>query len=102
MHFGDRLQGEFENADEVSEQLDKQIIKNYILHPSNYFAYQRLHGEYPQGNYSDEALPFESSRLPVKEQEFEERLAQCPVEQRPYWLAAYANPIVSKQNLGFM
>lgn len=102
VHFGEKLQADFENADEVAEQLDRQIIKNYILHPSNYFAYQKLHGEYPKGVYSDKALSFDSSKLTVKEKEFEERLAQCPAEQQPYLLAAYANPIVSKQKLGFM
>ena len=102
VHFGEKLQADFESADEVAEQMDLQIIKNYVLHPSNYFAYQKLHGEFPEGVYSDKGLAFDSAKLASKAKEFDERLANISVEQQPYLLAAYANPIVSKQKLGFM
>lgn len=102
VQYGEKLQGKFENADQVAEQLDLQIIKNYVLHPSNYFAYQKLYGNFPEGVYSEKALPFDSAKLAGKEREFNERLNQCPAERQHYLLEAYANPIVSKQKMGFM
>jgi hypothetical protein len=36
--FGVPLIGDFDNADEVAEEIDMQIYKNYHLHPSNLIA----------------------------------------------------------------
>ncbi|MDB6061779.1 MAG: cytochrome oxidase Cbb3 [Verrucomicrobiaceae bacterium] len=96
--FGKRLQGEFASPDAVAAAIDKQIIDLYVLHPTNFFAYQVLHGSYPN-------LPCGSSGVPFKESEhrniqtvFTQRIAAIPEAHRPYALAIYANPIVSKLN----
>jgi len=49
LSFGTPLKGEFNSADEVATEVDRQIIGNYLLHPSNYFAYKMLYGNYPDG-----------------------------------------------------
>jgi len=36
--FGEPLSGNFESAEEVAEEIDQQIYKNYYLHPSNLIA----------------------------------------------------------------
>ncbi|TEW53194.1 1-acyl-sn-glycerol-3-phosphate acyltransferase [Psychromonas sp. RZ22] len=36
--FGTPLSGDFENADEVAEEIDTQIYQHYFLHPSNLIA----------------------------------------------------------------
>ena len=102
VHFGEKIESGFETAEEVARLMDQQIIANYVLHPSNFFAYKLLHGDYPQGVYSDQAIPFVATKLREKEQEFAARLEACPTEKQRYFLEAYANPIVSKQKLGLM
>jgi len=36
--FGEVLNSEFENADQVAEEIDRQIYQDYYLHPSNLIA----------------------------------------------------------------
>lgn len=96
--FGEVLQDNFEDADAVAAWLDKQIIDGYVLHPSNYFAYEKLYGEFPEGLYSSRRLPFNAPAMSKEKRIFEERLAAIPEALQPFWLNAYANPIVSKRN----
>jgi hypothetical protein len=102
VNFGSVLDGEYENADAVATAMDDQIIKNYILHPSNFFAYEMLHGKMPEGVHSAKNMPFVAGEHQSKRKEFEMRLMQCPQEYRAYFLANYANAIVSKQERGLM
>lgn len=95
--FGEVLTEDFETADDVSSWLDKKIIDNYILHPSNYFAYAELYGEFPEGVYSNKRLPFNAPAMSKEKRQFDERLAEIPEQYKPYVLRAYANPIVSRQ-----
>src|SRR5690606_26160054 len=37
--FGSVLRGDYQDNDDVVEEIDRQILKNYVLHPSNCFAY---------------------------------------------------------------
>lgn len=97
IHFGEVLKEELDDADIVAAWLDKHIIDGYVLHPSNYFAYEKLHGSFPEGVYSKRRIPFNAPAMSKEKREFEERLATVPVELRKQWLEAYANPIISKQ-----
>jgi len=102
--FGERLQEDIEEPDALAEWMDQQVIGLYVLHPSNYFAYYDLHGHYPKGVYSAQHKPFSADLSEIKQERerFDERLAAIEEKLRPYVLKAYANPIVSKQNLGLM
>ena len=91
-----------DDVDDVAALFDREIVTNYVLHPSNYFAYHALHGAYPRGVYGEKRAPFEVSQLESHRAEFAARLENCPPEHRPYFLANYANAIVSKQKLGLM
>jgi hypothetical protein len=87
----------FDSADSVVAEIDRQVVGNYILQPSNCFAYLRLHDELPRDlRYSSNHLPFDEKKLSAEKAEFEQRLAQIPSEQQAIFLAMYANPIVSK------
>lgn len=98
--FGSELSGEFYSADQVAELLDRQIISNYVLHPSNFFAYEKLYGQIPDGLcYSKEHKPWSGTDLESARREFQRRLDACPPEHQSYFLQAYANPIVSKLKL---
>jgi len=91
-----------DSVDEVATMFDREIVTNYVLHPSNYFAFHALYGEYPRGVYGAKCVQFDASALESHRVEFAARLEQCPPDHRPFFLANYANAIVSKQKLGLM
>lgn len=91
--FGDVLSGDFADADAVAAELDRQILKNYRLHASNYAAHAMM---------PDAHLQLLSRNLIIKDLEekrpmFERRVQECPVESRDILIAMYANPVVSKK-----
>lgn len=97
---GDVIDQSFENADAVVAELDRQITSNYVLQPSNCFAYLKLYGQLPENLvYGDKQQAFDANRLSAQKAEFEQRLATIPAEQQPIFLAMYANPIKSKYTL---
>ena len=89
--FGTPIGADFENAEEVAAEIDRQIIELYCLHPTNLQAYRMLHGE-------DAAVPDD---LYLEEgdcsaEQFAARIAAMPEAHRPHALAIYANALVSK------
>lgn len=94
--FGTALKGEFETPEQVAEAVDRQIIDAYVLHPSNFFAYHKLHGHYPDLPCGANREPFAPEQHQAVEQAFGQRIAALPEAHRPYALAIYANPIASK------
>jgi len=89
--FGAPLGAEFEDADHVAQQIDRQVIDLYCLHPTNLYAYDMLYGEHaprPENLYSE---PGDVSR-----EAFEARIDAMPEAHRPYALAIYANAVLSK------
>lgn len=98
--FGEPLHGEFEDADAVAEAMDKQVVANYVLHPSNFFAYKMLHGDYPEGKYSSQLIPFQAEQLQAKERAFQNRMYALPENHRAFALGIYANVFSSKQHFG--
>lgn len=94
--FGKVLHGDYSDNDSVVEELDHQILQNYVLHASNCFAYQTLNGQAPAVNYSAKQIPFDAAALAEERQAFDLRMAAIPSEYRDIVLAMYANPVVSK------
>lgn len=91
--FGDVLAGDYADAEEVAAELDRQILKNYRLHASNYAA---------QAMMPDDHLQLLSRNLIIKDLDekrplFEKRVQQCPPECRDILVAMYANPVISKK-----
>lgn len=98
LSLGTPLHGEFKNPKEVAKEIDRQIITNYRIHPSNYFAYKMLHGKYPKGFDQVEAdykkRPFEK-----REAAFVERMNAIPEKHRTFALRMYTNIIDNKLKL---
>ncbi len=94
--LGDVLHSDYENADQVAADIDRQVWDNYVLHPSNHFAYRELHGSKAAFPVSRQGIDFVSADYVEEEKYFQKRLAAVPAEQRDIFLAMYANPIVSK------
>lgn len=95
--FGQELNGDYEDADELAFEIDKQVINNYVLQPSNCFAYQALHGELPDNiKVGASQNPFDEKQFQVEKQIYKERVKAIDERYRPFVHQMYANPIVSK------
>jgi hypothetical protein len=94
--FGDVLDGDYQDTDELVAALDHQILGNYILHVTNCIAYEILHGKVPAVNYGVKNIPYVPDNLIAERAEFEARMNAIPDGQREIALGIYANPVVSK------
>jgi len=97
--FGSMLDHDFQTMDEVVEDIDRQIIANYHLHPTNCFAYETLHGEAPVVAVGASQIPYDSSAYTQEKAEFAARMDKIPAHEREIALAIYANPIVNQASL---
>lgn len=94
--FGDVLDGDYQDTDELVAALDHQILGNYVLHATNCFAYDMLHGTAPKVKYSAKNIDYDPAPLAAARAEFEARINNIPAEQRDIALGIYANPVASK------
>lgn len=86
--FGQPLNRRFFRAKDVARELDRQIIENYRLWPSNLVA--------------DELLNNDPARVTLEERErFLERIHRWAENLRPYLLRMYANPVQNKKKLAW-
>ena len=82
---GKPIQGEFENSDQVAQEVDRQIHQLYRLWPTNLFAYDYLEG----------TDTFASSYQDFDSEAFLYRFKGAREDVRLYALNAYANPVRS-------
>ncbi|RYZ86193.1 MAG: cytochrome C oxidase Cbb3 [Moraxellaceae bacterium] len=94
--FGSVLHDQYDDTDQLVAEIDHQILRNYVLHASNCFAYEILHGTVPAVTYTEKQIPYDPKFLTEKKAEFVERMNAIPEEQRDIALAIYANPVISK------
>lgn len=95
--FGNPLILEHEvTEEEVAALIDAQIIKNYHLHPSNYFAFFELKPAQEDGYNLAEIFKKTESEIAQLKMNFNARLSAIPEKLRPYVLAMYANPVIAK------
>jgi len=91
--FGDELVGDYADADAVAAELDRQILKNYWLHATNYAAHELIAKE-KEHEISKNLI---IKDLDTVRDKFEKHIAQCPAESRDLLVAMYANPVVNKK-----
>ena len=97
--FGQMLTGEFENAEQVAAEIDRQVWGNYVLHPSNHLAYEiltRKVADFPVGAKGEKFRPDDHAAARKK---LLERVQNVPEAQRDILLHMYANPVISKQKV---
>lgn len=99
VHFGKPLTGEFSDADEVAAAIDRQVLENYVLHPSNIVAYQQLEGRAVPADLEVGYPARTDSISEAQRAAFQQRMASMPEEQREFALAIYANPVRGKLRL---
>lgn len=91
--FGQPLGDTFGNAVDVAAEVDRQILKDYCLHPTNLYAYRRLHECDPP---DAAALYLEPGA--ISEIDFQQRIDAMAAPLRPLALAIYANAVTQKIN----
>lgn len=87
--FGEEITQRVTSADELAEEVDRQIIQNYQLHASNLAAWRLVGNEIPA------ALPVSQEQLSQATRELQRRAAELPPEDRHFLYDAYANPVRS-------
>ena len=97
--FGEVLRGGFDSADAVAAEIDQQIWSNYVLHPSNLIAFQKLRGELVDYPVGCEANDFVEADYLEQQAFLEQRCEGLDTAQREIFLSIYANPVVSKLSL---
>ncbi|WCN07678.1 1-acyl-sn-glycerol-3-phosphate acyltransferase [Marinomonas mediterranea] len=78
--FGDLIDHNCDTPEEMVEEIDRQIVANYAIHPSNEAALAMLNGE----KSGDKA--------------FSEYIDTCPEALRKTVLQMYANPLIQQRN----
>lgn len=96
--FGKPLEGTCLDADDVANQLDSQIRKNYVLHPTNCFAYELLEKSSPAVPVGETAQLFTEMKLDDQRRAFVAHVQACPEPYRDALLRGYANPVLVKMN----
>ncbi len=92
MRLGSPVSGTFTTAEEVAQEIDRQILSNLELFPVNYWALSCL--DDPVYKSLSEQLSIAIEKR--DELAFSYRLRKCPPAYRPYWLRIYANPVLNR------
>lgn len=94
--FGAPIEGDFSDVSALADEIDRQIIGNYVLHPTNLIAYQMIYGEAPDLPVSYPAKPWHPDEHQEAREKFEKRMAAIDERWRDKVIQAYANPVVSR------
>ena len=86
--FGTPLSADFDGAEAVAAEIDRQVLAGYHLFPSHYLALEALDGA---TDLVDHGAISDADRA-----RFQARYQQVPAELRDWWLAQYANPVRHK------
>lgn len=97
--FGTPLHGEFANADAVAAALDRQIVANYVLHPSNCIAWRQLHDGVPDVVCGTAQQRFDPQKFGAQAEQFRQRVSAYPPEEQNLVLQMYARPVINKLEL---
>lgn len=91
--FGQPLVGQFDTAEAVAAAVDAQVVANYHLHPTNFFAYELLHGKAASLPGYERENTAKLQRLKLS---FERRINALPQQHRDIALGIYANIVERK------
>jgi len=86
--FGDPVPA-VENADQLAEEVDRQVLGNYLLHPTNLIAWERLNGPDHRVAWLKAGLDCDWKAC---EKELMARASREREDVRRIFLAMYANP----------
>ena len=84
--FGKVLDDSHHTVQDVVDELDRQIEANYLLHPTNIWAWQMLN---PEREIPSNLNVIKGS---ISRRHFEQRMLAIPEDERDFALRMYANP----------
>jgi hypothetical protein len=92
VNFGDPIDSNFENPEDLAQEIDRQIYALYQIFPTNIIAWQT------QAKRDDAVVEQLKQQWPdedwlVAEAKFQEHLQTVPAEQRILVIDAYAKPV---------
>ncbi|NWL78478.1 glycerol acyltransferase [Pseudomonas taiwanensis] len=91
--FGSEIGSASEDAKQLAQEIDKQILGGYRLFPVHYLAYAMWGERDPELRVPTAAEVFKGDELARAKAEWQKRLDACPEEQRPYLIQQYATPV---------
>ena len=91
LRFGRELTSDYENAEQVADAIDHQIILSYRIQPSNAVAYEQLEGQLP-----DIAENWTEAELSAARTELKGRQEKLELDEQDILVRTYANPVYSK------
>ncbi|WP_444888193.1 1-acyl-sn-glycerol-3-phosphate acyltransferase [Microbulbifer sp. JMSA008] len=94
--FGTPIEADFNDVNSVAEEIDRQIVGNYTLHPTNLIAYEMIYGEVSGLPVGYPHKPWDASEHLETREKFEARMAKVDERWREKAIQAYANPVVSR------
>lgn len=99
LSFGTEIIASDDDPVNIAQQIDKQIILNYKLHPSNYLAYEHLQISDTSIGPDLRGLNVDLNMIEQKRKEFDDKYEQINEDLKPYFLQMYANPVINKFQL---
>lgn len=94
--FGRPLEDNIDTPEAVALAVDRQIIANYHLHPTNFMAYRILYGDREDLSSLNRQYGLEPEEYNKDFEIFHQRIDAMPPEHRKYALSIYANPVLNK------
>ncbi|MDH4869364.1 1-acyl-sn-glycerol-3-phosphate acyltransferase [Pseudomonas sp. BN515] len=91
--FGSEIGSASEDAKQLAQEIDKQILGGYRLFPAHYLAYAMWSERDPELRVPTAAEVFGEDELARAQAEWQKRLGACPEVQRPYLIQQYATPV---------
>ncbi|MCZ6502874.1 MAG: 1-acyl-sn-glycerol-3-phosphate acyltransferase [Gammaproteobacteria bacterium] len=96
LRLGEVLDASFATAEEVADEVDRQVMDNFELFPINYWALSQIQ----EGHYQKVWNQVQDKAAVGDRQYYEARLENCEARHREQWLKMYANPVVNKFRSG--
>ena len=93
INFGSEIGSASEDAKQLAQEIDKQILGGYRLFPVHYLAYALWSERDPELAVPAAAEVFAADELARAKAEWQKRLDGCTAEQRPYLIQQYATPV---------
>lgn len=94
--FGTPIEGDFDDVNSLAEEIDRQIVGNYTLHPTNLIAYEHIYGSVSGLPVGYPPRPWEPQAHTGMREAFEARMQKIDKRWRDQAIQAYANPVVSR------
>ncbi len=91
--FGSEIGSASEDAKQLAQEIDREILGGYRLFPVHYLAYAMWAERDPELAVPTAAEVFGADELARAQSQWQKRLDACPAEQRPYLVQQYATPV---------